>query len=1843
MKNTKRLIIAGAAIFILLAIYLFFFNRKQTTVPFNPAFTAHITAYTSGNISKESPVRIQLAREISKEEIEKLDDMQLFEFSPDIKGKTVWQDGYTVDFIPEAPLPSGKSYEVEFALGKTSHVTPDLKTFTFSFQVIKQSFDVVVDGLKSVDKMKPGQQRMFGSIITADAENPEKIKKVLEAKQDNTILPIRWESDGGRRKFSFVVDSIVRGEQASIVKLTWNGKAIDVNSKNSQEVIVPAIGDFSLINHKVFYNPEQYLLLQFSGSLLESQNLDGLIRIGQLTNLRFVILDNEIRVYAPQQLIGEQEVFVDMAIQNNQKGKLRETIRFTTSFEEILPAVRLTNSGVILPNTGKLAFPFETVNLRAVDVKVIKIYENNIKQFLQINPMDGNYELRRVGKVVATKTIALDDDKLLDLSIWNRFSLDLNELIKAEPGAIYQITIGFNHAYSLFGCQDKPGDKNEDTADEDSGYYDDEYYDEYDSYFYPRGYDWEQRDNPCDVSYYTSSRWVTKNILASDLGLIAKKGSGDNMLFIVNDLKTTKPLTNVTLEVYDYQQQLIAQGRTNSDGIAYVSVKSEPYLLIASDGSQKGYLRLDDGSSLSLSKFDISGENTQEGIKGFIYGERGVWRPGDTLFMMFMLEDRLKTIPVNHPVSFELFNPLGQLVDKIIQTESVNGIYDFQTSTSSDAPTGVWNVKVKVGGATFQKSIRIETILPNRLKLNLDFGGAFYKDQSVTGILQANWLHGAIAKNLKTTIEVTLSGAKTIFKKFPAYRFDDPSRRFESEKKIIFDGEIDETGKAKITPEFRTGDAPGMLNAVFVTRVFEPGGNFSIDKFTIPYYPYHTFIGLQMPDAEKTNATILTNTNHKIKIVAVDQQGNLTSKCKIVDVELYKIEWRWWWDQSDDDLTNYNTSGYHKPIKRERITLTDGQGEYNLRINYPEWGRYLIRICDETGGHCTGQSFYVDWGGEYAHAAKDQPGGATMLSFTSDKTNYLVGENVKLTIPTGDKGRALVSIENGSRVLQTNWVDVKSGQTEFSFKATQEMTPNIFVHVTLLQPHAQTLNDLPIRMYGIIPVTVEDPTTKLQPVISMKEVLRPEEKSTITVSEKNGTEMTYTIAIVDEGLLDLTRFKTPDPWTSFNAKEALGVKSWDLYDDVIGAWSAQLERMFSIGGDDYNRPKDDRKAKRFKPVVISLGPFHLKKGAKQTHEFIMPQYVGSVRAMVVSAYNGAYGSAEKTIPVRKPLMILATLPRVIGPGETVSLPVNVFAMEKNVNEVNVEVQANEFFTVEGEKQKNIRFTEAGDKIVVFNLKVKPVLGIGKVKIIAKSGNETAEYSVEIDVRNPNPSITDVIDTIIGAGQKIAIPFKPLGMTGTNSGMVEVSSFPPVNLGKRLDYLVRYPFGCVEQTTSAVFPQLFLNQFVELSPEKKTEIESNIKAGIQRLSTFQIPDGGMTYWPGNTQADEWSTSYAGHFMIEAQLLGYNLPPSYMEQWKRFQRSKATNWNLGASERSTLIQAYRLYTLALAKAPELGAMNRLREQKDLPTETLWCLASAYQLAGQPEVARALTATIGTTVTRYSEPGSSYGSDLRDKAMILEALVLIGENTKAAPLMKEIAERLSSYEWLSTQTTAYSLIAVAKFIQKNGISDNLNFTCRINNTSNEVNTNSPFSQIDIPIRNTESGKVEIVNTSKGVLFARIILTGQPESGDSKGTKENNLKINVTYKTLEGKLLDVSKLQQGTDFMAEVTVFNPGMRGNYQQMALTQIFPSGWEIHNTRLFGIEGGLTSSPFTYQDIRDDRVYTYFDINKNQSLTYYVLLNASYTGRFFLPSTNCAAMYDASINARVPGKWVEVTE
>jgi len=870
-----------------------------------------------------------------------------------------------------------------------------------------------------------------------------------------------------------------------------------------------------------------------------------------------------------------------------------------------------------------------------------------------------------------------------------------------------------------------------------------------------------------------------------------------------------------------------------------------------------------------------------------------------------------------------------------------------------------------------------------------------------------------------------------------------------------------------------------------------------------------------------------------------------------------------------------------------------------------------------------------------------------MLTFKTDKQKYNVGEQIKVELPNAKKGKALISIESGSKVIETYWFEVNENNNIFTFEARKEMSPNIYIHVSFIQPHNQTSNDLPIRLYGIQQIEIEDPLTHLTPVINMPDVLEPEKEVSIQVSEANGKEMTYTIAVVDEGLLDLTKFRTPNAWSHFYAREALGVKTWDMYKYVMGAFTGELSGLLAIGGDEDMGKKEGKKANRFKPVVKFFGPIHLSPSSTNTHTFTMPNYIGSVKTMLVAGNQGSYGKSSKATPVKKPLMVLATFPRVVSPGESVKLPVTVFAMDEKIKNVSVTIQTNEYFNNSDQTEQTLEFTELGDQMAYFDLNVIEKIGVGRIKVIAKSGNEKAEYDIELDVRLPNPRISDVISKAIEPNDKWETDYAAIGLAGTNNGMLEVSCIPPLNLEKRLKYLITYPHGCIEQTTSSVFPQLFLSNLLELDDVRKAEIEDNIKAGINSLKTFQLRNGGMTYWPDEYEANDWGTSYAGHFMLEAQALGYTLPYGFLGNWISYQQKRANEWTSTSTvnnyehHSSQIQQAYRLYTLALAGKPAIGPMNRLRELGTLSNAAKWRLAAAYYLAGRNKIAEKLVTGLDTNIPYYRELSYTYGSSMRDQAMILETLTIIDEKEDAYKIFKDMQEKLNTNDWYSTQTTAYTLMAVSKFIGATGDGKAFNFNFKIDNGSmKNIDSETPIYQSKLDFSKKLNGKLVIENTSDRTLFAKIYLDGIPLTGDETNA-ENDLKMTINYLDMDGKAINPETLIQGTDFIAEVKLTHPGSRTEYKEMALTQIFPSGWEIHNLRMDEGESIYIKDKPKYQDIRDDRVYTYFGIPQGKTRIFRVLLNASYLGKFYLPTIYCEAMYDNEINAHKAGKWVNV--
>ena len=1858
---------SATGLFFLLLMIVSFSSCTRTQKDIIPSaeYAPYVNAYTGGVISQNSTIRIELTHEQPMVDLNNELKENPFSFSPSLKGKAYWVSNNTIEFVPEeGTLKPGSLYECTFQLGKFVEVDKKLKEFNFSFRVQERNFTLSIEPLPITDA-QPDEINIKGEICFSDIVKKEEVEKILTAKDgNNKSYPVEIIPTDNLTRYQFCINQVPRDTEDYQLTITANGSPARIDQTQSEEVLIPAKDSFRFLSATRIDEPENGIEVVFSTPLSDTQDLKGLIEIPELSSSVFQIKENRVFIYFEANQLSKLTLNIHEGVKSSQGKTLGTSHSISFSEINLKPQVEMLTTAAILPDSKSLIIPFRAVNLYAVDLSVIRIFENNVLMFMQTNSLASANELRRSGRLVYKKTLWLGKDTSKDIHNWENYSIDLAGLIRQEPGAIYRVILSFRQEYSAYPCG---GVDNQDIKFADNNTpdglmkvsgsalseADEAVWDTPEAYYYYNGgtmdwsvYRWKERDNPCHPSYYMNSdRAAACNVFASNLGMIVKRNSLNKLWIAVSNILDTNPVGKAQVTVYNFQLQPIGKGETNGEGFVEISSKGTPFIVVAEAEKQKAYVRVVDGEEQSVSRFDVGGKEIQKGLKGFIYGERGVWRPGDTLHISFILEDREKRIPDKHPVALEIYNPKGQFYTKMISTQGMNGFYTFDVPTQAGDPTGLWNAYIKVGGTTFHKGLRIETIKPNRLKINLTLPKILQStDKNVTVPLASAWLTGATASKLKAKVEMSLSKVNTQFKNYGQYIFNDPATDFTTIKTDVFDGILNAEGKAGVTLKVPAAtDAPGMLNATFTTRVFEPGGDASIYTQSIPFSPFVSYVGINLNQPK--GKYIETDKDHVFDVVTVNSQGQPVNRSNL-EYKIYRISWSWWWENSDESFGTYINNSSITPVASGKLQTSGGKTTFKFRVDYPSWGRYLVYVKDKDSGHATGGTIYVDWPESRGRSNKTDPSGIKMLTFSLDKDSYEIGETATAIIPAAAGGRALVSIENGSSVLHREWIEVTNeGDTKYTFEITPEMAPNVYLHISLLQPHAQTINDLPIRMYGIAPVFVTNRQTVLQPQIQMPEVLRPETDFNVTVSEKSGKPMTYTLAIVDDGLLDLTNFKTPDPWNEFYSREALGIRTWDMYDNVLGTSAGAYSSLFSVGGDATLKPAD-AKANRFKPVVKFIGPFYLEKGRQQTHTLKLPMYVGSVRAMVVAGQDGAYGNAEKTAFVRTPLMLLSTLPRVLSIQEEITVPVNVFAMEKQVKNVTVSLHASGGgVQIEGSHQQSLTFNRPGDQLVFFTLKTGNKTGKATIKLTASGGGQQTKETIEIEVRNPNPIVTLRSSEWIETGQNKELSYQLGSLSANNQIKLEVSRIPSVDISRRFDFLYNYQHHCTEQLTSKALPLLFIAQFKTIDTREAEKIKANVQEAIRQIYARQLPNGGFVYWPGNAVADEWISSYTGMFLTLAQEKGYAVHANVLNKWKRFQRAAAQNWRMPQEAnnwqqwQSELQQAFRLYTLALAGAPEYGAMNRMKEQPGLSIQAKWRLAAAYALTGKMKPAEELVYNAETTVIPYSSMNQIYGSSDRDEAMILETLLLMNRERDALQQAKVVSKNLSQENWFSTQSTAFALMAMGRLAEK--LSGSLDFTWTWNGKQQPA-VKSAKAVFEKEISTSpKSGTVAVKNQGKGALSVDLITRTQLLN-DTLPAISDNLRMDIRYASMDGKPMSVNDIRQGTDFTAIASISNTSGTTDYTNLALTHIIPSGWEVYNERMTVPEAepqettdssGNVSGQYTYQDIRDDRVLTYFNLRRGETKIFTIRLQATYAGNFILPAVQCEAMYDVNVQAR----------
>lgn len=1832
-------------------------SKAEPSALVDQAWAPYLESATDGEISRKGPIRLRFVEAmVDSSEVGKEFDGKL-NFEPSISGTATWETPRDLVFKPGNALEPGATFLGRLAAKGLRGVPDNIEDFLFKFSIVRQKYTLEWNGFTAQEGADTALYSLEGILTTTDFADSLSLTKFLSATQSKNDLQVAWKPDPAGQVHVFHIQNVRRAKTRSSLHIKLDPKAIGMEEGiQEHDLAIPAAGEFDLLFAKPIDGANQGIQLQFTDPLSPQTDLASLIRINGISPLKFELKGSRLDVFLPKIVAGTITIELDSRLPSKRGTELGRNIKKDITFKVQEPGVRFVGQGVILPESEKLIIPIEATTLREVTVEAFQIYASNMGQFLQVNNLEGNQESRRVGRFLWRKHVRLADSGRGPRQ-WTRYGVDVTDLLKENRGSLFRIHLKMERNQSIYPCGDAPDTTEvlDQTADLDN--WDDNLTRESsgwdgwsgESEGGSEGEDGESRErktpNACTDGYFRkvpSGETRQRNLLTSNIGLVAKSGMDGNWHIAASDLRTAEPLSGVDVVINNFQGQPIGKASTSSDGLVQFKTQpgDVPFFLKATKGKDIGYLKVSSGAALPTSHFEVGGDRSESGVKGAFFGERGVWRPGDSIFLTLLVENKDNIVPAGHPIRFELRDPSGKLAKKETRAFDASGFQVFRLATDPESPTGNWTATAWVGDRHFSKTLSIEMIKPNRLDVQLKWNSDTLRSASLEGSLFGQWLHGASAGGLSAEVTAALIPLPLRFDRYSEHIFEDPSRTFSSDRQEVWTGTLDAQGKASISTQLNLPKPPSSaLQARFTSSITEPGGDESNMRMDAVWLPFERYVGVLIPKGDHARDMLRTDTTHKIQIVVLDNHGK-PSGANSLHATLSKLGWNWWYESNQNNQGQFQQARSQTPILDTTLTAPKGVATWPMRIRYPEWGYYFLRVCDASGeedeGHCAGKVVFIDWPGWAGRPKEQQSAGANMLSVSTDKPSYLAGETAILSIPSATKGRVLVSLESGVRVLKTFWTEAKPGGNRVEIPLDASMAPGIYAHVSLIQPHEGRKNDLPLRLYGVVPLKVEDPSARLAPEIVVPAEMAPNQDLKVQVKEKQGRPMTYTIAVVDEGLLGLTGFKTPDPLAEFRRKEALGVRTWDLYDWVVGAYSGQLDRLLSIGGDGPGEAKaaNGGKPNRFPPIVRFIGPFHLDKNGQATHAIPIPEYVGKVRVMVLAGETAKWGSTQAQVFIRKPLMILPTVPRVVRPGEEVVVPVNVFVMKDGLGPIQVNMDAGGWTGLDG-LQRTVNLRKSGETLVRFRLKVPERLGAATLKFKANSGGESAEQTINLPILSANLPQTESGVATVEPGRTWTTSLQPKGMDGTREGWLELSSAPRMGIENRMQSLIGYPYGCLEQTTSKGFPQLLLVDAMQLSSAQKAEIQKNVRAALQRIHGFLQPGGILTYWPGGEEQG-WTSLWAGHFLLEAQARGYEIPGEMLSVWKLRQKTLASRWWSPGNASETQEQAYRLFLLALGQSADLSAMNRLRTIPDrLPASARWMLGSAYAISGQADAAASLTQGAMRNIDAYVDPGSTFGSALRDKALASYAMSRLGRKADARQAALAVADSLATGGWQSTQSLAWSLLAISSAFGSSPESWELQ--ARIDGKATSIQSQKPMMTFPLDaLRKSNSVKVELSNPGKTPLYVKWVTRGTPVANQEK-EESRGLSIETAYAALDGSTLDPSQLTQGKDFHLTVSLTNQTGR-HLRNLALTQLIPSGWELHSTRL---DGAKALSGVSYQDLRDDRIMSFLDLAPHSTIKIPIFLHATYPGTFQLPATVAESMYEGDIRARTRGSSVIV--
>jgi uncharacterized protein YfaS (alpha-2-macroglobulin family) len=1352
-------------------------------------------------------------------------------------------------------------------------------------------------------------------------------------------------------------------------------------------------------------------------------------------------------------------------------------------------------------------------------------------------------------------------------------------------------------------------------------------------------------------------------VVVTDLGISAKS-SMDNVFVWVCSLKDAKPAGGVEVTAYSANNQLIAKAMTNADGIAAIPCNAKdknatPFLVTAQLGDDLSYLRLDQ-HGLEGDQTGSTRDYRSAGAEAFLFTDRGIFRPGETLHARTIIRNPDFTAPAAFPVVFQIIKPDGRMFKEIAAMPNEFGAADIETVMPDYLPTGRYSLRLRVPqakedmGAT---SFLLEDFVPPQIRVAVTTEQErFAANEKLKANIFAEHLFGAPAAGLKANIKCIYSPVSFAPKQWTDYQFGAQAARFWGGREAasfamkpqdIENLVLDENGKTTVEiANAIPANAPGPIQALVQASVFEQSGRSITATQKAVLDPYPFYIGIKRIEG----SWLKSGQSHKLTVVAVLPNGEPHKPAKPLTVRLSSIDWNYNYKRTPGGGYTYEGHKVVTLLKEETLDLSSGTAEYELTPT--GYGQNELSITDPDSGSISSFAFYAsDYEQSWTTTQRDKP---DSLTLKLDQPEYQIGETARLTIQAPFSGTALLTIES-DKVLQSRVILLEKNTAEVDVEVKDSYAPNVHCSVSVIRPAVAEAVWKGHRAFGSIPLKVSPRIHRINVALETPQTMLPQSKlkTRIRLTDDAGQPVNgeLTLIAVDEAICMLTSLKTPSPLNWLYELRRLGVESHDVYSELMEVLDESvLAGKSNPGGDGeeeagaaerLTKRLNPIKANRFKPVSLWASRIAVTNGTAEV-ELDVPEFTGELRVMAIACNARQLGSAQGLVKVKRPLIVQPSLPRFLAPGDEFLMDVTVF------NEIGKDITAKLQVTCGGPlsskvNEQRIEIKQGGSASV----SVPMVAGNlpGKALCTVTCEAETVKFTdtIEIAVRPPISAevIADSGSLLPGKTLEIRAPANWLAESVTRR--LQVSKEPTLELGHGFQYLLRYPYGCIEQTTSAAFPLLYLPDLANRTFDKsmgKDAAREYVMSGVWRILSMQQPNGGFSYWSGSLDLCPWGTSYATHFLVEAKKAGYEVPKAPLER-----ALKAIRSSLDSSSNDNNIygnihdqRAYACYVLAIAGEPEHPWQARMLEMKDkLSYYARLMNASAMLVQGEPKRAVELLKELGLPSAGPRDQGGCFNSPNRNAALLLSAWLDIDpKNEDVFKLVQTLGKAKINGYWGTTQDNAMALMALGKYARRVK-QESPDFKAMITLPNGTTEAFDQSKDRKWVIERNETGAILLTNQGPGNLYYSFESEGVPldlPAYYQKLTAKNQgMSVKREWLDDKGNPLDITQLKQNDLLVAKITLDPHGH--TYDNVAIEDLLPAGLEIENPNLDTTQSlpWLTekSNWCVRRDIRDDRILLFTRPFSGTS-TFYYLARAVTPGKYLVPPVSAECMYEPDVRS-----------